>query len=239
MKFFTGTSESLYLRDKERPFPHGVDDSFDEESLGAVKRNERETKVSDAQVLLARGEAVDQRGKERGVWRQLEGYFTTLDGEEDGTRHVPIHLLFKLVHITVFRHDNLQGVAITWLRKQCRARADYPAGGHDGHTISQHIRLLHVVRGDQNGTSASLTLHHVPHPPPRLRVQATARLVQDHHLPTKTCSGSQCQASVPRAPLRSSGLLGRRCLKCCSSRSQAACHTSNSSEDARDGQWPL
>ena len=29
--------ESLYLSDKERPFPHGVDESFDEESLDAMK----------------------------------------------------------------------------------------------------------------------------------------------------------------------------------------------------------
>lgn len=74
--------------------------------------------MSDAQLLLVHGEAVDKRAKERGVWRQLEGYFPTLDGMKDSARHVLIHLLFKLVHITVFRHDNLQSVAITCYMEQ-------------------------------------------------------------------------------------------------------------------------
>ena len=74
--------------------------------------------------------------------------------------------------------------AVLVLEEERRAAADDLALGHDGDAVTQQVRLLHVVRGQQNGTALALLLQQVPREAPRRRVHAWRGLIQQHHLRT-------------------------------------------------------
>src|SRR5699024_4721320 len=60
------------------------------------------------------------------------------------------------------------------------AAGDDDAVVHDDHGVRVR-RLLHIVRGEKEGHARLLPegMQHIPHPPPRLRVETRRRLVEE------------------------------------------------------------
>ena len=64
-----------------------------------------------------------------------------------------------------------------------RARGDDLAVVHDGDAVAERVRLVQVVRGDEDGHAlGAQPAHLVPHVRAALRVEAGGRLVEEDHL---------------------------------------------------------
>jgi hypothetical protein len=69
------------------------------------------------------------------------------------------------------------------LQRGRRPGGDDLAVVHDGDAVAQRIRLVQVVRGDEDGHAVTAEpADLVPHVGAALRVQAGGRLVEEHHL---------------------------------------------------------
>ena len=54
---------------------------------------------------------------------------------------------------------------------------------HDGHTVAEPLGFFHIVGGEQNGSTCGLqSFYQAPELPPRLRIEAGGRLVQEEQL---------------------------------------------------------
>ena len=61
--------------------------------------------------------------------------------------------------------------------------ATIPPVVDDGDPVAQHVRLVHVVRSQQDGAPGGpVALQHRPQLPPRLRIQPGGRLVEEEQL---------------------------------------------------------
>ena len=76
-----------------------------------------------------------------------------------------------------------------------RAERDQPAVVHDADAVAERVRLVHVVRRDQDGAAGfAEPLEHAPELPPRLRVEAGRRLVEKQQVGTSGHGAGHRQA---------------------------------------------
>ena len=69
-----------------------------------------------------------------------------------------------------------------FLEEEGAAAALDDALGHDGDAVAQHVGLVHVVRGQQDGAALAVPLQQLPRLAAGRGVHARRRLVQHHHL---------------------------------------------------------
>ena len=98
------------------------------------------------------------------------------------SRHLPGQQIGEPVGVAggPYRDDGVGAHAL--LEFSGRSEREDPAVVHDRDPVTQAVRLLHVVRGQQDGLPGPVELaEHVPQRQPTLRVKAGGGLVEEEH----------------------------------------------------------
>jgi len=98
--------------------------------------------------------------------------------------------------------DELVACPVGGLEELRGAHALHLPQRHDAHPVPQHVRLVHVVRGQQHRAPLAQRGQQVPQLPPGQRVHACSRLVQNHELgPAADRDGHGQLAALPAREL--------------------------------------